>query len=169
MIDIKTAMEIGNYRVTGGARYCWKCFGPNAWYMDFDTNLHDTSYGFIYDTVTQVIYEVTVCDYNKNNCYRIIHPDYVDEYRYEAESKNCNPNQAFDDVEYSDIEDIDDFIAKATAINNGDEYDERVTIKFDVSDDVLLVLMKAAHEKDITFNQYLEEILQAAIDRTKAT
>jgi hypothetical protein len=45
------------------------------------------------------------------------------------------------------------------ALMNGEEYDDRVAIPLNLPDDVLLILMKEAHEKDITFNQYLTEII----------
>lgn len=159
MISIDTAIKLGEYKITGGAEFQWKCFGPNARYIDFEGDINSHSYSIIMDIKTQVIYEADVCDYKTNNCYRIIHPDYVDDYMYEAESRNVNPRQAYDDVEYIDLNVEEDFIEKATAIMNGLPYDERVIISFELPNDVLFELMKHAHEKDITFNEYIEEIM----------
>jgi predicted DNA-binding ribbon-helix-helix protein len=46
--------------------------------------------------------------------------------------------------------------------------DGKVEIPIDLSDEEFLKLAKMAHERDITFNQLVEEILQAEIDRIKA-
>jgi hypothetical protein len=40
-------------------------------------------------------------------------------------------------------------------------------VSVDFSDDELLKYMKLAHERDITFNQLVEEALRAAIERYK--
>ena len=39
------------------------------------------------------------------------------------------------------------------------------TIEIDLSDEEFLVIAKRAHEKDITFNQMVEEILWEAINQ----
>lgn len=164
MIDIKTAMEIGQYKITGGNKYLWKSFGPNARYMDFDSEMNKNSFSFIFDTETQVVYEANVCDYTKNNCYRIIHPDYIEQYKYEAESRNCNHLQAFDDVNFIELENDADFIEKATAIMNNMPYDERVVITIELPEDMMYTLMLKAHEQDITFNELLGQVLEEAIE-----
>ena len=45
--------------------------------------------------------------------------------------------------------------------------DNRETIEVDLSDDEFLKVAKLAHERDITFNQMVEIILQAEMDRRK--
>ena len=45
--------------------------------------------------------------------------------------------------------------------------DNRETIEVDLSDEEFLRVAKLAHERDITFNQMVEIILQAEIDRRK--
>lgn len=167
MITIETAIKLANYKITGGAEYQWKCFGPNARFMDFESNPNEVSFSLIFDTVTQEVYEATVCDYTKENCYRIMNPDYTDAYLCEADSRNVNPNQAYDEVEYIDIDVEEDFIEKATAILNGQPYDERVTVAFNLPNDVLFILMKDAHEQDMTFNDYMTDVLERAVADVK--
>ena len=43
--------------------------------------------------------------------------------------------------------------------------DNRETIEVDLSDDEFLRIAKLAHERDITFNQMVEIILQEMIER----
>ena len=37
MITLKDYLEAIDYRITGGSEYQWKCFGPNARYLDCDS------------------------------------------------------------------------------------------------------------------------------------
>jgi predicted DNA-binding ribbon-helix-helix protein len=46
-----------------------------------------------------------------------------------------------------------------------EKQDGRVEVPIDLTDDEFLRLAKMAHERDITFNQLVEEILQSEIDR----
>ena len=87
----------------------------------------------------------------------------VEKHRKEAESKSVLANQAWDDVDYIDLDVDDDFIQKALAIKAGEDYDTRVSVPVDFTDDELLTYMKIAHERDITFNQLIEEALREAI------
>jgi hypothetical protein len=48
---------------------------------------------------------------------------------------------------------------------NGQPYDERVIISLDLPHDVLFVLMQMAHKEDITFNQLIENILLAELEK----
>jgi hypothetical protein len=57
----------------------------------------------------------------------------------------------------------DDFIQKALAIRAGENYDTRVQVPVDFSDEELLQYMKLAHERDMTFNELVEEALRHAI------
>jgi hypothetical protein len=62
-----------------------------------------------------------------------------------------------------DLEVADDFIQKCLAIRTGEEYDTRVQIQVDFSDEDLLKYMKMAHERDITFNELVVQALTEAI------
>jgi hypothetical protein len=48
------------------------------------------------------------------------------------------------------------------------EQDNRATIEVDLTDEEFLSVAKLAHERDITFNQMVEYILQQEIDRRTA-
>jgi hypothetical protein len=61
------------------------------------------------------------------------------------------------------LEVADDFIQKCLAIRAGEDYDTRVQITVDFSDEDLLKYMKLAHERDITFNELVVQALTEAI------
>ena len=160
-------METINYRITEGSDYCWSCFGPNAYRLDsWNGEQEGHTVGILFDTKTQETYQLEACDYQRNRAYRWTNPDYKKAHDNEA-SEKCpdHVNQAWDDVNYVDLETIDDFFDKASKIVQGVDYDTRVSVPINIPDDELFELMKKAHEQDITFNQLVEQALQAAIDR----
>ena len=91
--------------------------------------------------------------------------DFVKKMKKEAKHRNVDKDMAWelDDgtpLEYIDLDVEDDFIQKCLAIKSGEDYDTRVMVPVDFSDEDLLQYMKLAHERDMTFNQFVEEALR---------
>lgn len=164
MITVKEWMELVEYRITEGDSYLWKCFGESAFSLSAWNGDHNGwSFNMVFDTQTQVVYVVEACDYARNRAYRLINPDFKQAHDDEAKTRGISANEAWDDVNYVDLEEDDDFIQKGLAIRDGVEYDTRVAVPLTVPDDVLFELMKKAHEQDITLNQLVENVLWEAI------
>jgi hypothetical protein len=121
----------------------------------------------VFDRADQTVFEVMVADYQRERAYRIINPDYVAAYRAEADQRGVDPDQAWDDVQYIDLETKEDWLEKAEAIVQGRDYDSRVSIPLELTDDALNALMLQAHELDITLNQHIENIVRSEIARLK--
>lgn len=171
MITIKEWMELVDYKITEGSEYCWQCYGPNAYSLDSWNGVHGKggySFSITFSTKSQKVYEVSVCDYTNNRAYRMINPKNQEKHRKEAEVRNVNLNEAWDCVDYIDLDVDDDFIQKCLAIRAGEDYDTRVSVPVDIPDEDLLQYMKLAHERDITFNQLVEEALRHAIVEIEA-
>ena len=171
MITMKEWMELVDYRITEGSEYGWGCYGPNAYTLDSWNGVHGKggySFSIVFSTKTQKVYEVSMCDYTNDRAYRMINPNKIEKHRKEAESKSVLANQAWDDVDYVDLDVVDDFIQKALAIKAGEPYDTRVQVPVDFSDEELLQYMKLAHERDMTFNELVEEALRYAISEYEA-
>ena len=170
MITLKEWMEIVDYRITEGSDYCWHCYGNDVHMLDSWNGEQDGhSFTVIFDTKTQVVYEVQAHDYVHNRAYRMINPDFQKKNKKEAKRRDIDKNNAWDDVDYVDLEVDDDFIQKCLAIKAGEDYDTRVSVPMDFSDEELFQYMKLAHEQDITFNQLVERALREAIDRAGIT
>lgn len=168
MITIKDFMEVVNYRVTEGSDYCWSCYGENAYSLDYwnqDYEGHTVS--IVFDTRTHEVYEACAYDYKRERAYRLINPEYKQAHTDEANSRGVDIDQAWDDVNYVDLETEDDFLDKARAIVAGQDYDTRVQVPVEFTDEELLRYMKLAHERDMTFNQLVEEALRHAIEAHK--
>jgi hypothetical protein len=166
MITIKEFMEIVDYKITEGSEYCWQCYGPNAYRLDsWNQEQEGYTVSIVFDTRTHLIYEANAYDYKQNRAYRLINPDYKFAHDDEASNRDVDVNQAWDDVNYVDLETDDDFIQKAQSIVAGQDYDARVEVPVELNEDTLFGLMTMAHEQDITLNQLVENIVRAEINR----
>jgi len=171
MITMKEWMELVDYKITEGDSYGWSCFGPNSYQLSSWNGVHGKggySFNIVFSTKSHKVYSVEVCDYTNDRAYRMINPDYVKKHEKEAKNRDVNMNQAWDDVDYIDLEVDDDFIQKCLAIKDGDDYDTRVSVPVDFSDEELLQYMKMAHERDMTFNAFVEEALRYTLTEVEA-
>lgn len=168
MITLKDFMETVGYRVTEGSEYGWTCYGPNAYCIDsWNGDQEGHSVSVVFDTRTQEVYESYVCDYKECRAYRWINPDYKEAHDKEVADRGLD-DEAWDVVHFVNLDVEEDFLEKAKAIVEGETYDTRVKVPVDFTDDELLTYMKLAHERDITFNQLVEEALRAAIEEHAA-
>ena len=170
MITMKEWMELVGYRITEGSDYMWQCYGSNAHALDSWNGEQDGhSFTVIFDTKDQTVYEVQAHDYVHDRAYRMINEDFQKKNKKEAKKRDIDKDNAWDDVNYIDIEVDDDFIQKCLSIKAGEDYDTRVSIPLEFSDEELLTYMKLAHDLDITLNQLVEQALREALDREGIT
>ena len=170
MITMKEWMELVGYRITEGSDYMWQCYGSNAYALDSWNGEQDGhSFTVIFDTKDQTVYEVQAHDYVHDRAYRMINEDFQKKNKKEAKKRDIDKNNAWDDVNYVDLDVDDDFIQKCLAIRAGEDYDTRVSVPMDFSDEELLTYMKLAHDLDITLNQLVERALREALDRAGIT
>lgn len=167
-MNLKDYMEAVDYCITEGSEFCWSCFGPNAYRLDSWNGEQDGyTISIVFDTVDQTVYQVEAWDYLNNRAYRWNNPEFVEAHDAEAKSRDIDPKNAWDEVNFVDLEVEADFWEKARAIVAGEEYDTRVQIEVTFEDDVLFELMKIAHSKDMTFNQLVETVLTEEINRLR--
>jgi hypothetical protein len=93
----------------------------------------------------------------------MINPTHQPQFMMEVASRGID-DTAWEDVKWIDLEVDDDFIQKALAIKAGEDYNTNISVPLDFTDEELLKYMVMAHERDMTFNQFVTEALQAAID-----
>ena len=171
MITMKEWMELVDYKITEGGDYGWGCYGPNSYSLSSWNGVHGIggySFDIVFSTKSQKVYEVSVCDYTNNRAYRMIAENKQEKHRKEAEMRDVNLNEAWDDVDYVDLDVVDDFIQKCLAIRAGESYDTRVLVPVDFSDEELLQYMKLAHERDMTFNEFVEDALRNMLEEVNS-
>jgi hypothetical protein len=147
MITLKQFLELIDYKVTEGDR----------WYGNLP-ELHSLSYwngdhnGFslncVFSTQNQQVYIAEVCDYKRDRAYRLHNTELVSD------------KEAWDSVDYVTLESEEDFLEKARAIMADEDYDTRVTIPLELSNEEMLTLFKMAHERDMTFNDFLCQLIE---------
>ena len=166
MITLKEWLEVVNYRITEGSNYLWNCYGPDSYSLDsWNGDQDGHSFTITFDTRTQRVYEVQAHDYKNQRAYRLINSEFRAIMEQEADYRHVNKKEAWEDVNYVDLEADDDWIQKAIAIAAGAEYDTRVSIPLELDDADLLALMKQAHAADLTFNEFVEDLLRDYIDK----
>jgi hypothetical protein len=167
MISMKEWMELVDYKITEGGNYGWSCYGSNSYTLDSWNGVHGAggySFSIIFSTKSQKVYEVSVCDYTNNRAYRMINPKFMEKHSKEAMERGVNLNEAWDDVEYVDLEVVEDFMEKAQAIKSGKDYDTRISVPLDLPDDLLLEAALNAHKQGITLNDYINNALMALME-----
>ena len=153
MLTLKEWMELVDYKVTEGSDFFTNIpglYSLSAW------NGEHNGYSFFiaFDPNNeQRVYTVEVCDYANKRAYRLKDP------AIELD------NEAWDECDFVDLEVDDDFIQKCLAIKAGEDYDTRISVPLELEDDLMFELMKKAHERDITLNQMVEEILREQLAR----
>jgi hypothetical protein len=162
---IKQWMELVGYRITEGSGFQWQCYGDRAYSLDSWDGDHDgKSFSIVFDTADQTVYELQAHDFKRGRAYRWTNPEYAQARTTEAKNRGVNEKEAWEDVDYVDLETLDDFYGKSSAIAADMEYDTRVSVPIELPDDELFQLMRMAHERDITLNQLVEEALRLAIE-----
>lgn len=165
MNDFFTAV---NYNITDGTQFLWNCFGDNSHILDSEDSDDEYHVTCVFDKKTQVVYMTEAHDYINNRAYRWINPEYKESYFDECDNKNISVSEAFcyeyGDVKFVDLEVEEDFLEKASKIVQKVPYDTNITIPLDIPDNELLKLMIMAHEQDITFNKFINNILERALN-----
>ena len=99
----------------------------------------------------------------------MINEEFQKKNRKEAKKRDIDKDNAWDDVNYIDLEVDDDFFQKCLAIQEGEDYDVRVSVPLELEDDQMFELMRMAHKQDITLNQLVENILRDVIAEKEIT
>lgn len=157
-------IEANNFEITGGSEYQWECYGDRARYLDCEST-GEFSIICIFDSADQTVYEMQAWDYVNNREYRWINPDYKQAHDDEAIRRDVNPRESLDGQNYVDLEIEEDLFDKIRGIRSGEDYDTRVKVPLELEDSELFELMKLAHEKDITLNELVEDVLRMAVEK----
>ena len=163
MILLKEYLEAIQFKISEGSSYGWNCYGPNARYLDcYKEDCYSIS--ALFDSENQFVYAVELWDYVNRREYRWQHPNYKDEFLAEAREREIDPMESLDGSKYIDLEVGSDILEKIAKVVAEKDYDTRVKVPVDFSDEDLLQYMKLAHELDITFNELVERAIKEAIN-----
>jgi hypothetical protein len=96
MISIEEFMIAIKYKITGGSEHCWRCYGPNARWLDSEHEYYQAS--IVFDSVNQTVYEATLFDYRGDLAYIVINPNYKNAMIAESESRGVDHTIAYDNI-----------------------------------------------------------------------
>lgn len=169
MITLKDFLDCTDYGITESSKFLWDCYGDNALSVEYWDGRCDEagSASIVIDIKTGTVYQMEVWDHTNLREYRWINPEYFEVYRTESERRDLDYRNSADDREYIDLEDIEDMLEKTYNILHEIEYDSRVSVPLNLSEEEEIRLMRLAHEKDMSLNQLVEEILRAEIDKAR--
>jgi hypothetical protein len=93
------------FKVGEGWKHNWSCYGPDAYALDWSAIKNDcwVSTGVVYDSVTQIVYEISVWDESVDKVYRWINPDYIQKVKREYKSRRLNFKIAYDLIKFEDL------------------------------------------------------------------
>lgn len=172
-MKLNDVINAAGARISGGDPYGWGCFGDNANFIEFrDTSGQGYAHA-IYDTKNYTVYEINVTVPNRDICFRWLNPEFKDAFYSDAESRGVDPEEAWDDVKCTNVDSearIIDHLENIGECDYSEVPDEkgRVSVPLELTEEETFRLMKAAHEKDVTLNQLVEDILREEILLRKA-
>ncbi|NCQ51612.1 hypothetical protein GW796_06905 [archaeon] len=132
-------------------------------HIDF-SNIDEQEIGSFVTDLDGKVYEIIVEIPDSQTCYRWINPSIKDAYLKETEILFGDESQyAWDDVKYTDLDVEDDILTKLEAIFKKLPFDPDVLFPLDLDDETFIRLSKMAHERNITLNMMVVEILSKII------
>lgn len=152
---MKRFFEICQYKINVGEKYCWDCYGPDAFFLDAE--IDEFTLSIIFDTENQTVYEMTAI--NSTEGYRWSNPETVQKRKDEAAIRCIDDTIVCDAITYNEMETSEKFFEVISKpVTN---------ITIDLSDEEWYALMKMAHERDITLNQLVNQILAEMLENQK--
>lgn len=162
-MHLKLVNEALQHKIVGGSEYGWQCW-PNARWLDYESDYAHAS--VVFNSETQEVYTAEINDKaNQHKPYRWLNPIYKENMYQEARTRHIDADNAWDNTKWYDLETSEDWLEKASAILQGNDFDARVKVPLTLEKDELFKLMQLAHERDITLNQMVEELLITVINK----
>lgn len=152
-------------------KYMWYCYSDAYSLIVTPEKTKDVAFDVVFNPVTGKVYEASVHDEWSKEYTRWIDPDYVPAYYSECFERQVDPNIAdvdtgtefmkADDIDvvWEELEGIFRDAGKASSVRykENDDDDDGETITLDMSRDELATLALAAHHKDMTINDFINE------------
>ena len=159
LLDFLKAID---YNITDSSDYNWECYGDGIRCID-SYNVGLTECSAMFTKNGGELRELTMHDFEARRSYRWTDPQFTQARKAEANSIKVDDNIAYDEVEFIELEMIEDMLEKMTAVSRGEEYDTRIMIPLDMTDKEFLEVARAAHALDITINAFFTMAIEEAI------
>lgn len=162
-MTLEDILEICEYKIIEGSEHCWPIY-ENGWFVILGNDIARVE--VIINRETRKIYEIDIYQPEEDDNvrpYRWMANDFRIKFFVECQKREVNPLQAYDDVNFIDLYYEPDVLQKTKTIWNGGVVDRRIVVDLDIPHDLFHDIALEAHRRDMTFNQYAEEILKQSI------
>lgn len=105
------------------------------------------------------VHEINFYDYKNSRFYRWTDPRVEALRDAELLLMDINPKNS-GDTSFIDLIVIEDMIEKMTDVSAGRVYDTRIQIPLELTDEEFILIARAAHELDITLNEFVVRAVQ---------
>jgi len=138
----------------------WSFWQPNTWKVSA-----------FFDVLNHIVYQVDVIDYKNSEHHRWVNPKWKTEYNSNCFDRQLDPIRGENgfDLSYDPGDSPEDLLDLARDLVEGVTYndDGTVNIPLDLSDDEFLYIAKAAHELDITINEFMTRTIEEHIKQVE--
>lgn len=103
-MKLNEVLNAANGQVCGGSEFQWKCFGPNARFLELADINGEEVCNIVFDSKDQTVYEIEAYVNEDMLVYKWIDPHYLQALKDECVSRDIAFNDAYDEVEYTFID-----------------------------------------------------------------
>lgn len=170
MLTIIEVLETFKFKIAEGSRFMWDCYGPSARVVDFTDDLYPVRHSACctFDNSTGEVYQLDHHDYLNKVSYRWMNPVTTAKYIEESTRRRCLPNEAYDNVEFTPCLDEYELLKTSSDLVLGNCKSAACEIvEVELDSEVLFALMTTAHDRDITLNQLVSEVLRVKLGLLK--
>jgi hypothetical protein len=162
-MKLKKILKLFDYKISDGSEFQWGCFGPNARYLDFNSDTCiQNSVSVLYDTITTKVYQMDFCCESVEGVYTWVDPKYEVAHARECLRRGIEGNKY---QCYSK----ESFLTMALDAYHGrtPDTDLALDVDVDLSAGDIHQLHLIAESKGITFDELVNEVLAQELEILK--
>lgn len=110
MNTFQQLVEAAQFQISGGSEYLWRNFGTHARWLDFESTQFKVELNLVFDANNQEVYQAGL--YFGDNAFRWTNPLFVETYNKECYQRDIDPRIAYEGVQFTDCELLEDFVSK---------------------------------------------------------
>lgn len=147
MVNVRQLLDILRFKVTEGFEYPYESFCEDAYCVARVTDQYEIS--MVFSPSTTRVYQVSCTNYVDEIIHEWVHP----QHNIPIELAEKLPHFKYNSMTEQDIPDV----VKNTLDSSIE--DQQHDISLEIDDSLLLQIMRAAHEHNMTFNDYVNMML----------
>lgn len=152
-----------DYKISEGSEYLWKCYGPNARFLDFKSEEFEIEADMVFDSKNQTVY--SACLFLKDKCYRWMNPDFIKAFKEESYDKNIDPRMAYEGTNFNECDVWSDFTEKVNQAFTTGQCSADILVSLEMTDELQDLIDQFPPETDI--EKIIHQALVYQVDKMK--